>query len=97
MFHRLGKTALVKSNGVAFHLSRHVSRTKNVVPSLQSFSAVVDAPTSQTETGFIEKPLKALDMTVVRQIKAELMEGKFSTHLHGNLSLSGHFHVGLWS
>jgi hypothetical protein len=71
----IGKAALCRSSSAALQLSsRHMSRrTNNAVLKLRSFSSV--APT-QTETGFIEKPLKALDMSVVRQIKAELMEGK---------------------
>jgi hypothetical protein len=53
-----------------------------VVPTLQSSTSYLFVPsvrsfaqkTHAVEQAYVEKPLQALDMAVVRQIKAELME-----------------------
>ena len=65
------------------HNGRAISAVFRSNVSVRTFSSVhlntvtnnpVTAPPTETSTlGYIEKPLKALDLAAVRQIKAELM------------------------
>ena len=74
--HRIARSSIARSNtfnALVYAHAPSAMRAVQVTPiafQLKTFSTEAVNNTS----AFVEKPLKALDMAVVRQIKAELME-----------------------
>jgi hypothetical protein len=69
---RLARTAIIR-RGTALSAFAHPASSIIPMSAVSSTDIGRNFSTAPTESAFIEKPLKALDMAAVRQIKAELM------------------------